>query len=278
VNPIHHFYLLLSAVVIAVCLLLVPVAASAQGAPANAAAATGAQTIDTNAVDTGNASIGVRIDLGESDGRLVPVLKIIFLLLGLTLLPALLVSVTSFTRIVVVLGFLKQALGTQALPPSQVLIGLSLFLCLFTMSPVISDINEQAIEPYRAGQLTDQQAIDAGVQPLRRFMSRHTRPKDLRLFVSMTQSQRPKSFDEVSTLVLVPAFMLSELRTAFIMGALLYIPFIVIDVVVASVLMAMGMMMVPPVMVSLPIKLLLFVLADGWNLVIGSLARSIVGG
>ncbi|MEM1347296.1 MAG: flagellar type III secretion system pore protein FliP [Myxococcota bacterium] len=223
---------------------------------------------------------GIKIEMtpGEDSGNLVPSLKLALLLMALSLLPAALVSVTSFTRIVIVLGFVRQALGTQSLPPNQVIIGLSLFLCLFTMGPTMSEVYEQAVAPYMNKELNDLQAVEAAVEPMRAFMARHTRPEELKLFVSMTQQQKPGSFDDVGTLVLVPAFMLSELRTAFIMGALIYIPFIIIDIVVASILMSMGMMMVPPAMISLPVKLLLFVLADGWNLVVASLARSIMAG
>ena len=225
---------------------------------------------------------GVKIEVGapgqDGKGNLVPALKLTLILLALGLLPAAIISVTSFTRIVIVLGFVRQALGTQSLPPNQVILGLSLFLCLFTMAPTLGEVREVAVEPYMAGQMTDMEALEAGVQPMRKFMARHTRPEELRLFVGMTQNTKPKNFDEISTLVLIPSFMLSELRTAFIMGALIYLPFIIIDLVTASVLMAMGMMMVPPAMISLPIKLLLFVLVDGWNLVVGSLARSIMGG
>ena len=224
---------------------------------------------------------GVKIELEGSEdgeGNLVPALKLTLLMLALGLLPAAIMSVTSFTRIVIVMGFVRQALGTQSLPPNQVVIGLSLFLCLFTMAPTMEEMRVEAVEPYMAGQLTDMQALEAGVQPLRRFMAKHTRPEELKLFVGMTQDAKPRNFEEISTLVLIPSFMLSELRTAFIMGALIYLPFIIIDIVTASVLMSMGMMMVPPAMISLPIKLLLFVLVDGWNLVVGSLARSIMGG
>ncbi|MFT5993971.1 MAG: flagellar biosynthetic protein FliP [Flavobacteriales bacterium] len=213
-----------------------------------------------------------------SDGDLVPSLRVAFMLMALSLVPAFLMSVTSFTRIVIVLGFVRQALGTHSAPPNQVIVGLSLFLCLFTMGPVFSQIHDVAIAPYQAGELSDMEALDAGMGPVRTFMARHTRPEDLGLFVSMIQEDKPENLADVSTTVMIPAFMLSELRTAFIMGSLILIPFLIIDMVVASVLMAMGMMMVPPVMVSLPIKLLLFVLADGWNLVIGSLARSVMGG
>lgn len=224
---------------------------------------------------------GIKVELtpgSESSGNLVPALKLGLMLMLLTLLPAMLVSVTSFTRIVIVLGFTRQALGTQSLPPNQVLLGLSLFLCLFTMAPTFGKIHEQAVTPYMEGKMTDLEMVEAGIQPMRTFMARHTRPEELRLFVSMTQDNKPQNLEEVSTLVLIPSFMLSELRTAFIMGSLIYIPFIIIDIVVASVLMAMGMMMVPPAMISLPLKLLLFVLVDGWNLVVRSLARSIMMG
>lgn len=221
----------------------------------------------------------VSIPVGNaSEGTYAPALRITLMLLGLSMLPAVLVSVTSFTRIVVVLGFVKQALGAQSLPPSQVIIGLSLFLTLFTMSPVIHQVQENAWAPYQSGQLSDEEAIQAGIIPIREFMAKHTRPDELRLMLSMAQDSKPANFDEVSTLTLIPAFMLSELRAAFIMGAMIFIPFIIIDLVVASVLMAMGMMMVPPAVVALPIKLILFVLADGWNLVVGSLVRSILGG
>lgn len=221
----------------------------------------------------------VSIPVGtEGEGTYAPALRVTLMLLALSMLPALLVSVTSFTRIVVVLGFVKQALGTQSLPPSQVIIGLSLFLTLFTMSPVLNKVHETAWQPYQAGLINDEEALEKGLVPLRAFMARHTRADELRLMLSLSNAEKPANFDEVSTLTLIPAFMLSELRAAFIMGAMIFIPFIVIDLVVASVLMAMGMMMVPPAVVSLPIKLLLFILADGWNLVVGSLVRSIMGG
>ncbi|MCA9565177.1 MAG: flagellar type III secretion system pore protein FliP [Myxococcales bacterium] len=234
-----------------------------------------AQSLSQVAEDAAESGISIKVD-GE-DGGLVPALKIAALLLLLSLIPALLVSVTSFARIVIVLGFLRQGLGTQTLPPTQVIVGLSIFLCLFTMSPVLSEVNEVAVQPYRDGEMNEAEALEAGLEPIREFMGAHTRPEDLTLFVSMTQDSRPNSFQDVGTAVLVPAFMLSELKTAFTMGAMILIPFLIIDLVVASVLMAMGMMMVPPVMVSLPIKIILFVLADGWNLVVESLARSIMG-
>lgn len=236
-------------------------------------ATVGAQSLD--GVNSSGA-LQLTVDLGQGDGNLVPVLKVAVFLLLLSLLPAILVSMTSFLRILIVLAFLKQALGTQTLPPSQVIVGLSLFLCLFTMSPVLGAIYEDAYVPHQAEELSDAEAVEEVNQIMRDFMAIHTRPQDLELFVSLVSDERPETFADVGTLTLIPAFMLSELRTAFIMGALIFLPFVVIDIVVASVLMAMGMMMVPPVMVSLPIKLLLFVLADGWNLVVTSLVRSLM--
>jgi flagellar biosynthetic protein FliP len=226
----------------------------------------------------GGGGTGVSFQLGgDEEGQFVPALRLALLLMLLALIPSILLSVTSFARIVIVLGFLRQALGTQSLPPNQVIIGLSLFLAIFTMRPVLAEIYQDAVQPYQAGELTDLEALDAAVGPIRQFMARHTRSEDLALFVSMVQDSRPERFEDVDTFVLVPAFMLSELRVAFTMGALIFLPFLVIDLVVASVLMGMGMMMVPPVMVAMPIKLLLFVLADGWNLVVRSLARSVLG-
>jgi len=213
---------------------------------------------------------------GRDPHSLNPTLKVGLLLLLLGLLPAILVSVTSFMRIVVVLGFVRQALGTQSLPPNQVLIGLSLFLCLFTMGPTLQKIETAAVTPYMAGELNDFEAIKAAEAPLREFMIKHTCAKDLKLFVGLSQQTKPASMADISTFVLIPSFMLSELRTAFLMGALIYLPFVLVDLVVSTVLMSMGMMMVPPAMIAMPIKLLLFVLVDGWTLVVGSLARSIM--
>ena len=213
---------------------------------------------------------------GRDPHSLNPTLKVGLLLLLLGLLPAILVSVTSFMRIVVVLGFVRQALGTQSLPPNQVLIGLSLFLCLFTMGPTLQKIETAAVTPYMAGELNDFEAIKAAEAPLREFMIKHTRAEDLKLFVGLSQQTKPASMADISTFVLIPSFMLSELRTAFLMGALIYLPFVLVDLVVSTVLMSMGMMMVPPAMIAMPIKLLLFVLVDGWTLVVGSLARSIM--
>ena len=204
-------------------------------------------------------------------------LRILLVLTVVAVAPAILLMMTSFTRIIVVLHFVRTALGTQTSPPNQVLIGLAVFLTIFIMSPVVSQINTDAIQPFDAGEITQEEALEAGLAPIREFMFKQTNRKDIRLFLEIREQQNEVSvedIDEIPTEVLLPAFMISELRAAFIMGFLLYLPFIVIDMVVASTLMSMGMMMLPPTTVSMPFKILLFVLADGWNLVIGSLVRT----
>jgi flagellar biosynthetic protein FliP len=202
------------------------------------------------------------------------VLQIFFLMTILSLAPGLLIMTSSFTRIVVVLSFLRTAIGTQQAPSNQIVIGLSLFLTFFVMSPVWQQVNSQALQPYKTQSITQEQAIEKGVAPIRKFMFSQTREKDLALFLGLSKLPRPKNVDDIPTLTLIPAFIISELRTSFQIGFLIYIPFLVVDMVVASVLMSMGMMMLPPVMISLPFKILLFVLVDGWGLVIGSLVKS----
>jgi flagellar biosynthesis protein FliP len=204
----------------------------------------------------------------------VNTIKIVALLTILTLAPAILIMMTSFTRIVVVLSFLRQAIGTNQLPPNQLIIGLALFLTFFVMAPVGKIVNKEAIEPYLNKQITQEIALEKALSPIREFMFAQTRNEDLMLFLDLTKSAKPKSKDDVSTFLLVPAFMISELKTAFQIGFLLYVPFLILDMVVASVLMAMGMMMLPPVIISLPFKIMLFVLVDGWQLVVGSLVKS----
>lgn len=203
-------------------------------------------------------------------------LFLIFLITIITLAPAILVMTTSFTRIIVVLGFLRQALATQQTPPNQVLVGLALFLTFFIMMPTYREVNDQALQPYLNGQLQQAEALEAALKPVRAFMFRQTRPQDLALFLQIAKEGRPDTPDDVPTLVLVPAFVVSEMTTAFQIGFLIYIPFLIIDMVVASTLMAMGMMMLPPIFVSLPFKIIMFVLADGWRLLLGSLSRSFV--
>lgn len=205
---------------------------------------------------------------------LAPQLKIIALLTLLSLLPAIVLTMTSFTRIVVVLSFVKQGIGAQQSPPSQVLIGLALFLTMFTMAPVTQQVFDQAYAPYAAGKITDDQAIERATTPLRAFMLRQTREADLALFYEAAHAKLPQTEEEVPLRLASPAFVVSELTTAFQMGVLVLLPFLVIDLAVAAVLMAMGMMMVPPASISLPLKLLLFVVVDGWHLLVGSLLRS----
>jgi len=202
------------------------------------------------------------------------VLQIFFLMTVISLAPSLLMMTTSFTRIVVVLSFLRSAMGTQQAPSNQIVVGLSLFLTFFIMAPVWQQVNIQALQPYKAQTITQEEALKRGVAPVRKFMLSQVREKDLALFLSLSKLPRPRNADDIPTLTLIPAFVVSELKTAFQIGFLVYIPFLVLDMVVASVLMSMGMMMLPPVMISLPFKILLFVLVDGWGLIIGSLVKS----
>jgi flagellar biosynthetic protein FliP len=206
--------------------------------------------------------------------ELAPALQIIVLLTVLSLAPALILMVTSFTRIVVVLAFVRQALGTHQMPAGQVLIGLSLFLTVFVMTPVWSKVKEAAVDPYLQKQITQQEALQRAVPPVREFMLRQTRQKDILLFIDLTKKARPAGPEDIPITLLIPAFMISELKTAFQIGFILYLPFLILDLVIASLLLSMGMMMLPPMMISLPLKLVLFVLVDGWNLLIGSLLKS----
>ena len=219
-------------------------------------------------------SLNIGIGTATKPGDVTTTIQIFLLLTVLSLAPSLLIMTTSFTRIVVVLSFLRTAMGTQQAPSNQIILALSLFITFFIMTPVWQQIDREAYQPYKAGTLSQEQAFEKAAQPVRKFMLSQTREKDLGLFVSLSKQARPKNADEIPTLTIVPAFMISELRTAFQIGFLIYIPFIVVDMVVASVLMSMGMMMLPPVMISLPFKILLFVLVDGWGLVIGSLVKS----
>jgi flagellar biosynthetic protein FliP len=218
----------------------------------------------------------VSLGLGKvsKPGDIAVVLQIFFLITILSLAPGLLIMTTSFTRIVVVLSFLRNALGTQQAPSNQIIIAMSLFLTFYIMSPVWQQISTQAIQPYKSQSISQEQAIDRATAPMRKFMLSQTREKDLALFLNLSKMPRPKNASEIPTLTIIPAFMISELRTAFQIGFLVYIPFLVVDMVVASVLMSMGMMMLPPVMISLPFKILLFILVDGWGLIIGSLVKS----
>jgi flagellar biosynthetic protein FliP len=211
---------------------------------------------------------------GEDPSRSTVVLQIFLLMTVLSLAPAILIMVTSFTRIVIVLSLLRRALGTMQLPSNQIVIGLALFLTVFIMAPVWQKINQAALQPYMNQTISGEQALENATGPLRDFMFRQTREKDLSLFVDISKMKRPQNRDEIPTSVLIPSFIISEVKTAFEIGLLLYVPFLIIDMVVAAVLLSMGMMMLPPVMVSLPFKLLLFVVADGWYLLVGSLVKS----
>jgi flagellar biosynthesis protein FliP len=201
-------------------------------------------------------------------------LQVLFLITILALAPSLLVLLTSFVRIVIVFSFLRRALGTQSMPPDQVMVGLALFLTLFIMMPVFTQINEQAIQPYLAEEIKFKEGLDRAIKPVRNFMLRQVNEKDVALFVRISKSPPPRTIDDLKMDVIVPAFITSELKTAFIIGFILYIPFLVIDMVVASVLLSMGMMMLPPIMISLPFKIILFVLIDGWHLIVRELVVS----
>jgi flagellar biosynthesis protein FliP len=200
--------------------------------------------------------------------------QLLLLLTGITLVPALLFTVTGFTRILIVLGFIRTGLGTPTAPPNQVLVGIAFFLTLFVMSPTLTQIKDDAVEPLSQGKITQAQALERGEKPLREFMFEQTRTKDLALFVKLADLERPETRADVPTHVLIPAFIISELKTAFQIGFLIFLPFLIIDLVVSSTLMSMGMIMLPPVFIALPFKILLFVLVDGWNLVTESLVRS----
>ena len=216
----------------------------------------------------------VSLQIGQDDQRVTTSLQIVALLTVLSLAPAILVSLTAFVRIVIVLSFLRQAVGTQTMPPNQVVVSLALFLTFFVMLPTLREINEHAVTPYREEQIDDGEAFARAYDPLRRFMLRQTREKDLALFVGATGAPRPAEPSDLPPQVIMPAFLISELKTAFQMGFLVYIPFLILDMVVASVLTSMGMITLPPVLISLPFKLMLFVLVDGWNVLTASLVES----
>ena len=220
-----------------------------------------------------DATNGLSIIYNNENGTMSSTVRILLVLTVLSLAPSILIMLTSFTRILIVLHFTRAALGTQTAPPNQVLIGLALFLTFMIMSPVFTEINENAIKPLDAGTITQEEAFEAGMQPIREFMYEQTETKDADLFCDIAGVTYEEK-EDIPTTVLIPAFLVSELRTAFIIGFLIYIPFIVIDMVVSSILMSMGMMMLPPTTISMPFKILLFILADGWNLVIGNVVKT----
>ena len=219
-------------------------------------------------------SVNVEVGTAETPEQVSATLQVIAVLTLATLAPAILMLTTSFVRIVVIIGFLRNALATQNVPPNQVVISLAMFLTFYIMAPYWSQANENGLQPYLAGQISQEEALTNALEPMREFMFRQTREADLALFVNLSDAERPETQEDVSTFVLIPAFMISELKTAFQIGFMLYVPFIVIDMIVATTLMSMGMMMLPPVMISLPFKILLFVMIDGWHLLIRSIIVS----
>ncbi|MFB4162679.1 flagellar type III secretion system pore protein FliP [Alteribacillus sp. JSM 102045] len=212
--------------------------------------------------------------ISEDPSDLATTLQLVLLITVLSLAPAILVLMTSFTRIVIVLSFVRMGLATQQMPPNQVLISLALFMTFFIMAPVFSEVNEEALTPMLEGEMNQEEAFDEAARPMKEFMSDHTREKDLALFMGYAGMERPETLEDIPLTALIPAFAISELKTAFQIGFLIFVPFLVIDMIVASVLMSMGMMMLPPVMISLPFKILLFVLVDGWYLIVESLLIS----
>ena len=219
-------------------------------------------------------NVNIEVGTAETPQDVSSTLQVLAVLTIATIAPAILLMTTSFVRVVVVIGFLRHAMATQTVPPTQVVIGLAMFITFYIMAPYWSVANEQGIQPYLNGQISQEEALTNTLAPIREFMFRQTREADLALFVNLSDAERPETQDDVSTFVLIPAFMISELKTAFQIGFMIYVPFIVIDMIVATTLMSMGMMMLPPVMISLPFKILLFVMIDGWHLLINSVVTS----
>lgn len=215
----------------------------------------------------------IQIDAGGEEQGVATVIQLLILLTVLSLAPSILIMMTSFTRLIVVLAFVRNALSLQQMPPNPVLIGLALFLTVFVMAPVWSTVQQDALMPFMSGEINQEEAYNRAMKPIREFMLKNTREQDLKLFIGAAGMGRPETPDDVATYVLIPAFIISELKTAFQIGFIVFVPFLIIDIVVASTLMSMGMMMLPPVMISLPFKVLLFVMVDGWNLVVRSLLQ-----
>lgn len=233
-----------------------------------------ATDVDEGAGSTIPWQLDVNLTNNEDSQNLSSTLQILLVLTVITLAPSIIIMVTSFTRIIVVLHFVRSALGTMTTPPNQILIGLALFLTMFIMSPVVTKVNDTALKPLTNNEITQEEAIEKGLEPIRNFMYEQTNTKDLKLFLDIAGVSEVKDINDIPTTVLIPSFVISELRIAFIIGFLIYIPFIIIDMVVASTLMSMGMMMLPPTTISMPFKILLFILADGWNLIIGNLVKT----
>lgn len=218
--------------------------------------------------------IDLQVGTAKDGNDVSTTLQILLLMTILSLAPSIVIMTTAYLRIIIVFHFLKNALGTQQMPPSQLLAGIALFVTFFIMAPTWNKVNEEAIKPLMDNKIKVSEAYDKGIEPIREFMFKNVRDEDLELFVSLSSLERPNNREELPTYVLIPAFVLSELRTGFIIGFFMFIPFIMVDMIVSSILMSMGMMMMPPMMISLPFKILLFILVDGWNLIIGSLVRS----
>jgi flagellar biosynthesis protein FliP len=218
----------------------------------------------------------INLDVGTAqNGNDVSVtLQILLLMTVLSLAPSIVIMTTAYLRIIIVFSFLKSALGTQQMPPSQLLAGVALFITFFIMAPTWNKVNDEALKPLMANKINVEEAYNKGIEPIRQFMFKQTRDEDMELFIGLSNQPRPANRNEVSTIILIPSFVLSELRAGFIMGFFLFIPFIMVDMIISSILMSMGMMMMPPMMISLPFKILLFILVDGWNLIVGSLVRS----
>ncbi len=234
------------------------------------------ETEETTAASDSSDTFTIGISAGNGSD-LASVLQIVLVLTVIALAPSILIMLTSFTRIIIVMHFTRNALGTQSTPPNQVLIGLSLFLTFFIMAPTFSTVYNDAIKPLSESEISAEEAYDIGIEPIRTFMFEQTNTKDIRMFLDIADIDEVQEYDDIPTYVLVPSFIVSELRTAFIIGFLIYIPFIIIDMVVASALMSMGMMMLPPTTISFPFKILLFIMADGWNLIIGNLVKTFYG-
>lgn len=218
--------------------------------------------------------IDFNVGTSSSPEEVSSTLQLLLLLTILSLAPSILIMTTSFLRLIIVFHFLRQALGTMQMPPNQLLAGIAMFVTFFIMSPTINQVNDEALQPYLNNQISVDSAYARGIKPVREFMFRNVRDEDLELFMSLSSESQPEKREDLSTMTLIPAFVLSELRTGFIIGFFLFIPFLMIDMIVGSILMSMGMMMLPPMLVSLPFKILLFILVDGWNLIVGSLVRS----
>lgn len=234
-------------------------------------------SLDPNPTPTAAATSTLTFNIGlpeDEPGKIALGLQILAMLTILTIAPAILIMLTSFTRIAIVLGFVRRALATQEVPPTQVLLGLALFLTFFVMAPTWNSVYNDALRPYFDEEITLKESFKLAEVPIRNFLFSHTRVNDLALFVGMSRIEKPQTREDVPTFVLIPSFLISELQTAFLIGFIIYIPFLIVDMVVSSILLSMGMMMLPPVIVSLPFKIILFVLVDGWGLVIGSLVRS----